>query len=121
MLIGRKGAIDSPQYIETPFWSIDTLFYTEIFEAALARFVFYKLNMINWRAYNEASGVPSLNAAMIESIETTFPPLREQSAIAEVLSDMDAELVALEQRCDKTRALKQGMMQELLIGKTRLV
>ena len=45
----------------------------------------------------------------------------EQTAIAEVLSDMDAELAALEQRRDKTRALKQGMMQELLTGRTRLV
>ncbi|MFN0241567.1 MAG: restriction endonuclease subunit S [Planctomycetota bacterium] len=45
----------------------------------------------------------------------------EQAAIAEVLSDMDAELAALERRRDKTRALKQGMMQELLTGRTRLV
>jgi type I restriction enzyme S subunit len=42
-------------------------------------------------------------------------------AIAEVLSDMDAELAALEQRREKTRALKQAMMQELLTGKTRLI
>jgi type I restriction enzyme S subunit len=47
--------------------------------------------------------------------------LDEQSAIAEVLSDMDAELTALTQRRDKTRVLKQGMMQELLTGRTRLV
>ena len=44
-----------------------------------------------------------------------------QTAIAEVLLDMDAELAALEQRRDKIRALKQGMMQELLTGRTRLV
>jgi type I restriction enzyme S subunit len=43
------------------------------------------------------------------------------TAIAEVLSDMDAELAAFEQRRAKTRALKQGMMQELLTGKTRLL
>jgi type I restriction enzyme, S subunit len=49
-----------------------------------------------------------------------IPPLAEQTAIAEVLSEMDAELVGLEQRRVKTRALKQGMMQELLTGKTRL-
>jgi type I restriction enzyme S subunit len=42
-------------------------------------------------------------------------------AIAEVLADMEAELVSLEQRRDKTRMLKQGMMQELLTGRTRLV
>ena len=46
---------------------------------------------------------------------------REQTAIAAVLSDMDAELSALEARRDKTRALKQAMMQELLTGRTRLV
>ena len=45
----------------------------------------------------------------------------EQIAIAEVLTEMDAELAALEQRREKTRALKQAMMQELLTGKTRLV
>jgi type I restriction enzyme S subunit len=51
-----------------------------------------------------------------------LPPTKtEQTAIATVLSDMDAELAALEQRRDKTRTLKQGMMQELLTGKTRLV
>ena len=50
-----------------------------------------------------------------------LPPLPEQTAIAAVLSDMDAELAALEQRRDKTRAIKQGMMQELLTGRTRLV
>lgn len=45
----------------------------------------------------------------------------EQTAIANVLSDMDAELVALDARLNKTRALKQAMMQELLTGKTRLI
>ncbi|RMD00150.1 restriction endonuclease subunit S [Aquitalea palustris] len=51
----------------------------------------------------------------------TPPTLEEQTAIATVLSDMDAELAALEARLAKTRALKQGMMQELLTGRTRLV
>jgi type I restriction enzyme S subunit len=53
--------------------------------------------------------------------EFTAPSFAEQVAIAAVLSDIDAELTALEQRRDKTRLLKQGMMQELLTGRTRLV
>jgi type I restriction enzyme S subunit len=48
------------------------------------------------------------------------PPLSEQTAIVAVLSDMDAELAALEARHNKTRDVKQAMMQELLTGKTRL-
>ena len=53
-------------------------------------------------------------------LRVPVPLFPEQTAIAEVLSDMDAELAALEQRRDKTRALKQGMMQELLTGRIRL-
>jgi len=66
-------------------------------------------------------GRGGLNLTIIKSIAIPFPALPEQTAIAEVLSDMDAELTALEHRRDKTRALKQGMMQELLTGRTRLV
>ncbi|RMO83233.1 hypothetical protein ALQ33_01604 [Pseudomonas syringae pv. philadelphi] len=50
-----------------------------------------------------------------------LPRMPEQKAIAALLSDMDAELAALEQRLAKTRVLKQGMMQELLTGRTRLL
>ena len=50
-----------------------------------------------------------------------LPSISEQTAIAEALREMDAELTALEQRREKTRAIKQAMMQELLTGRTRLV
>ena len=58
----------------------------------------------------------------MEQLKVLVPPTQEeQTAIAETLSDMDTEITALEARRDKTRALKQGMMQELLTGKTRLI
>ncbi len=57
----------------------------------------------------------------MKAFRLLLPPVPEQTAIAAVLSDMDAELAALEQRREKTRALKQAMMQELLTGRTRLV
>jgi type I restriction enzyme, S subunit len=57
----------------------------------------------------------------VKNISICLPDISEQQAIATVLSDMDAEIASLEQRRDKTRALKQGMMQELLTGKTRLI
>ena len=56
----------------------------------------------------------------LAGIELVIPPLPEQQAIATVLSDMDAEIAALERRLDKTRAIKQGMMQQLLTGSIRL-
>lgn len=121
VLIGRKGTIDRPQYMESPFWTVDTLFYSAMRDGNLAKFFYYRFWLIDWMRFNEASGVPSLNARTIERIEIACPEPAEQIAIAAVLSDMDAELASLESRRDKTRALKQGMMQELLTGKTRLI
>jgi type I restriction enzyme, S subunit len=69
----------------------------------------------------ESTGVPQLTAPQISKYELSVPPLLEQRAIADVLSDMDAEIAALEARRDKTRAIKQGMMQQLLTGRIRLV
>jgi len=57
----------------------------------------------------------------LRSIELTIPEAKEQLAIAEVLANMDAELATLKTRRDKTKAIKQGMMQELLTGRIRLV
>jgi type I restriction enzyme S subunit len=57
----------------------------------------------------------------LAEVEISLPPPDEQRAIADVLSDMDAEIEAWEKRRKKTEAVKTGMMQELLTGETRLV
>jgi type I restriction enzyme S subunit len=66
--------------------------------------------------------VDSLRLPTFQQFEIKLPPsVEEQTAIATILSDMDAELAALEAKLTKTRAIKQGMMQELLTGRVRLV
>ena len=70
--------------------------------------------------HTATSAYPNLRPTYFAARWVPLPPVPEQTALAAVLSDMDAEIAALEQRLAKTRALKQGMMQELLTGKTRL-
>ena len=93
--------------------------------AANAMFMGYYCNTASFNAQKASKGqgdaVVHISAAALSSIEITLPELPEQTAIAAVLSDMDTELAALEKRRDKTRNLKQAMMQELLTGKTRLI
>jgi type I restriction enzyme S subunit len=67
------------------------------------------------------SNYPAINSGDVRALEIPFPTLPEQTAIADVLTDMDAELADLEHRREKIRALKQGIMQELLTGRTRLI
>ena len=120
VLIGRKGTIDVPQYMDTPFWTIDTLFYSEIYNNAVAKYVYYTFQTIEWYIFNEASGVPSLNAKTIESIKFAKPPLPEQKAIATALSDIDGLIDSLSKLIEKKKNIKQGAMQELLTGKKRI-
>ena len=68
----------------------------------------------------QGDAVVHISAANLGQLQLSLPSLDEQRAIASVLSDMDAEIEALERRRDKTRLLKQGMMQELLTGRVRL-
>ena len=91
-----------------------------------ATFLLYGLRAQRTRRWlidnSQASALTNINQTISDAIPIRFPPtVPEQIAIAAVLSDMDAELSALEARRDKTCALKQGMMQELLTGRTRLV
>jgi len=95
----------------------------EIASTFFANYAFNSTGCIS-RLREIATGTTSVAAIYTRDllkIPFPLPPLPEQHAIATVLSDMDAEIAALEARLDKTRALKQGMMQELLTGRIRLV
>ncbi len=75
-----------------------------------------------WGRLSKGSTFDSVNSTDVRALTVTLPKdVGEQTAIATILSDMDAEITALEARRDKTRDLKQGMMQELLTGRIRLV
>ena len=97
-----------------------------VFKASLVTlFLYYFLKLVE-RAVNDngftGSGIKHLDKKFFYQMEVRCPAeLPEQTAIATVLSEMDRELAVLEQRREKTRALKQAMMQELLTGQTRLV
>lgn len=87
-------------------------------------YLFYLLSDMTEKLKRGSSSGGTMLHVTKEKMETTeaiFPPLEEQVAIASILSDMDSDIQALEQRLSKTRQIKQGMMQELLTGKTRLV
>lgn len=75
-----------------------------------------------WAKHSKGSTFDSVNSTDVKAFEIELPTDREeQTAIAAILSDMDAELFALEAKLVKARQVKQGMMQELLTGRIRLV
>lgn len=92
-------------------FSTEFLYYYLVSEQTMAQYI------------HKASGssVLNLNKDLVSSVEIVYPNQREQSAIAQVLSDMDAEIEKLEKKLSKYQKIKQSMMQELLTGRIRLI
>jgi type I restriction enzyme S subunit len=87
-----------------------------------ASFLYYLLGRTDFSLYGkQAVKGFTLNSDSLSQIEVFLPKADEQTAIATILSDIDAEITALEDKLAKARRIKQGMMQELLTGRTRLV
>lgn len=120
VLIGRKGTIDKPRFMDSPFWTVDTLFYSHIKDNAIAKFIYYVFLTINWYSYNEASGVPSLSASTISNIKLLLPSVAEQKRIVTVLEAWDEYLEKLDKKIELKKVIKKGLMQQLLTGKTRM-
>ncbi|MBQ2652606.1 MAG: restriction endonuclease subunit S, partial [Methanobrevibacter sp.] len=118
ILIGRKGTIDKPRYINGSFWTVDTLFYTEI-KKEFPKFLFYCLSNINWLKYNEASGVPSLSANNIKNVKINVPKLDEQKKIANLLTLLDNKINLLKEKHEDYLNFKKYLMQQIFAQKSR--
>lgn len=131
VLMTKDGTIGKMLYVKAiPYPGLATLnshllVLRPINNSYIPRFLFYQMlsrRFLNHIEQNKSgSTFFGLGQEATSRFMVLLPCLNEQQAIAAVLSDMDAEIAALEARCDKTRGLKQGMMQELLTGRTRLV
>jgi len=86
-------------------------------------FLYFILQSIEsgWSRYGQTGSQMNLNTGLISRTEIALPGVAEQTDIADVLCDMDAEIDALEARREKTKTLREGMMQQLLTGNIRLI
>ncbi|WP_413219528.1 restriction endonuclease subunit S [Tritonibacter mobilis] len=120
LVIGRKGTIDCPQWVEGKFWCIDTTYFCQSKDSTDLRWIYAWINSVNLKVYNEASGVPSLSRETLRSIRLRLPPKDEQSKIADAFAPCDAEITSLESQITKLRTEKKALMQQLLTGKRRV-
>lgn len=122
-LIGRQGALcGNVLNVSGKFFASEHAIVVTAFPEIAAQWLAFVLGEMRLNKHAESSAQPGLSVTKILELPVVVPPSKaEQMAIAITLSDMDSEIAALEARRDKTRALKQGMMQELLTGRIRLL
>jgi len=121
VVTGRYGTIGEVFYENVDFWPLNTTLWVSDFHGNDKRFVYYLLQCIDYETHSGKSGIPGVNRNDLHNEFVKFPKsLVEQRAIAEALDDADAWITSLEALIAKKEAIKQGMMQELLTGRTRL-
>ena len=89
VLIPRKGSLDNIFFVEGPFWTVDTIFYTEIGSEIEPKYLYYNLKKMRLSQMNEAAGVPSMNQRKLNRIQIPLPSIEEQRRIADVLDRFD--------------------------------
>jgi type I restriction enzyme, S subunit len=121
VVTGRSGTIGEVTFVEQDFWPHNTALWVTSFKGNEPKFVFYLFIQVGLERFATGSGVPTLNRNDVHAFKIAIPAARgEQVAIAAILTDMDAEILALEGKLAKARQLKHGMAQELLTGRIRL-
>lgn len=114
VLLGRKGTIDKPLYINYPFWTVDTMYYTEIKEFKSVKYFYYLCTSLPFDFYQYGTALPSMTQQTLNDVLLPLPPFKVQQKIAEELDKKCA-------RIDRLIALQEEMIAELQAYKQAII
>lgn len=124
LLLGRKGTIDRPLYINGKFWTVDTMFYAVPNRKTCCKYMYYQASTSPLARYSTNTALPSMTQTSLQNLLMCFPPLPEQQSIASYLdekcSEIDANIANLEKQIEKYKELKRALISEVVTGKRRV-
>ncbi len=113
--IGRKGTIDKPYLLKAPFWTVDTLFYAVPKQNIDLQFSLSIFKKINWKKFDESTGVPSLSKTVINSVGAFVPSYEEQQKIGSFFKQLDDTIALHQRKLDLLKEQKKGYLQKMFV------
>ncbi|AOT56398.1 restriction endonuclease subunit S [Weissella soli] len=113
--IGRKGTIDKPYILRAPFWTVDTLFFAIPENGNDLNFINSIFQQINWKQYDESTGVPSLSKKTINQVQVIVPTSIEQQKIGAFFKKLDDVITFQERKLDLLKEQKKGFLQRMFV------
>lgn len=120
ILIPRKGSLNNIFYQDKAFWTVDTMFWSEIDKTKVfPKFLFYQLTLVDFENLNVGSAVPSLTIPIINEISISLPPLPEQQRIASILSSLDDKIDLLHRENKTLEAMVETLFRKWFIEEAK--
>lgn len=116
VLIPRKGSLNNVMYINEPFWSVDTMFFTEMKLPNVAKFVFHFLKSKDLASLNAGSAVPSMTTEILNSMELLIPDTATFSRFENVVAPMYLTIQYNQQESHKLSKLRDTLLPRLMTG-----
>ena len=114
--IGRKGTIDKPQYLKAPFWTVDTLFYLTALDKHSILFLYYLMQLMPWKKFDESTGVPSLSKTTIDNINGYVPSNpKEEELISTLFNQLDKSITLHQRKLDHLQLQKKALLQQMFV------
>lgn len=108
VLIPRKGSLDKLYFVQEPFWTVDTIFYTDInVDIVEPKYIFYYLQKEHLEKLNKAGGVPSLTQSVLNKVKLPVPPLEVQREIVRILDNFAIATTEIQQKLQEELTARQ--------------
>ncbi|KHN49112.1 restriction endonuclease subunit S, partial [Pectobacterium fontis] len=116
ILIPRKGTLNNVTYVNQPFWSVDTMFYSEMKRPNIAKFVYFFVRSKNLASMNSGSAVPSMTTEILNALTVVIPPDSELTRYEEVVSVQFRKIQANQAENDNLVAIRDALLPRLMSG-----
>ncbi|WP_211320492.1 restriction endonuclease subunit S [Algoriphagus yeomjeoni] len=120
VLIPRKGTLDNVMYVNKPFWSVDTMFYTEMNQKDFVKYFFYVVNKLNFSEMNEGSAVPSMTTAQLNAMDILLPTSKILSEFEALISKYFSKKEGNNFQSETLTQLRDRLLLELISGRLRV-
>lgn len=116
VLIPRKGSLNNVMYVNEPFWSVDTMFYTEMKQSNVAKFVFHFVKGIDLASLNAGSAVPSMTTAILDALQLQIPDDVTLEKFEQKISPMYEAIHNNEMQSDDLANIRDTILPRLMAG-----
>lgn len=116
VLIPRKGTLNNIIYVDEPFWSVDTMFYSEMKYENIAKYIFFVLSRLNFKSMNSGSAIPSMTTNILNALPIVIPNSSVLERFEKNISPIFSKIKSLSKESARLAEMRDALLPRLMSG-----